>query len=51
MYKRKNNIFILSDERYWLKCWIVFEKLSDNCVKEVYRDKYKKNCINWIKNH
>lgn len=34
-----------------LNCWIVFKRYSDNIYYEVYRDKYKKNCKNWINNH
>ena len=33
-----------------LKCWIVFE-IRGNLLWDVYHDKYKKNCKNWINNH
>lgn len=34
-----------------LKCWIVFKIISNNLLWDVYHDKYKKNCKNWINNH
>lgn len=34
-----------------LKCWIVFERKSANLLWEVYRNKLKKNCKNYVKKH